>query len=492
MLSGEQGGRMNNFTKILIVDDDEDDYLLTSDSLRDIPGNQFTLDWANGYSTALAKLKEQQPDIAFVDFFLGAKTGLDLIEEANAIGLRTPMVLLTGRGDRKVDEEATRRGAVDYLVKSDLNAEKLERCIRYTLERTLTLNKLRDSERQYRSLFNQLREMIFLANTSGEFLYVNPNGSELLGYTPEEFTQKRVAEIFESTERYALFITMLEQFGEIEDFEVALQTRQGDKRYCTIYASLQIDGFGNKQIQGIVHDITARKKAERDTLLTEKLAATARLVRTLAHEVRNPLTNINLSADELLTGMQEEDLLMYPQIIKRNSQRINDLISELLNSSRQAEINLSEVSVHQLLDETLALALDRIQLKNITLQKDYGEDCFIKVDKEKVKIAVLNIIVNAIEAMQPEEGILHVNNHVAGEYCYITVEDNGSGIPAENLGRLFEPYFTSKNNGIGLGLAATLSIIQSHKARIDVESEVGRGTSFTITIPLAGTEVEAF
>ncbi len=84
MLSGEQGGLMNHFTNILIVDDDEDDYLLTSDSLRDIPHNQFTLDWANGYTTALEKLKTQKPDIAFVDFFLGAKTGLDLIEEAQA------------------------------------------------------------------------------------------------------------------------------------------------------------------------------------------------------------------------------------------------------------------------------------------------------------------------------------------------------------------------------------------------------------------------
>ncbi len=492
MLSGEQGGIMNNVTRVLIVDDDEDDYLLTSDYLRDIPGSQFALEWANSYSSALEKLKTSNPQIAFVDFFLGAKTGLDLIEEVHAIGLSTPMVLLTGRGDRKVDEEATKRGAVDYLVKRDLNAEKLERCIRYALERAATLNTLRESERRYRSLFNQLREMIFLASPSGEFLYVNPTGSELLGYTPDEFTQKRMPELFESTDRYAIFSSILEQFGEIEDFEVALQTSQGEKRYCTIYASVQNDGFGSRQIQGIVHDITARKKAERDTLLTEKLAATARLVRTLAHEVRNPLTNINLSADELLTGMEDDTLLMYPQIIKRNSQRINDLISELLNSSRQAEINLADFSIHQILDETLALAMDRVQLKNITLQKDYGEDCFVKVDKEKIKIAILNIIVNAIEAMEPEVGILHVQNHVAGDFCYVAIEDNGSGIPAENLGRLFEPYFTSKNNGIGLGLAATLSIVQSHKARIDVESEVGVGTAFTISFPLAGTESEDF
>ncbi|MFT4032669.1 MAG: PAS domain S-box protein [Siphonobacter sp.] len=475
-------------TRVLIVDDDEDDYLLTSDYLRDIPGRQFLLDWANGYSAALNKI--QNNDIVFVDFFLGAKTGLDLIEEVHRLGMTVPMVLLTGRGDRKVDEEATRRGAVDYLVKSDLNAEKLERCIRYAMERAATLNTLRESERRYRSLFDQLREMIFQTNPTGKFLYVNPNGSELLGYTTEEFREKSLAQLFESTERYTLFSAILDQFGEIEDFEVALQTKFGDKRFCTIYASLQLDGFGSHQIQGIVHDITARKRAERDALLSEKLAATARLVRTLAHEVRNPLTNINLSASELLGNIIDEELLMYPQIIKRNSQRINDLISELLNSSRQTEMVLVPFSIHQVLDETLALAMDRIQLKNITLNKGYGDDCLVKVDKEKIKIGILNIIVNAIEAMQPDSGELHVGNHVTGEVCYITIEDNGSGIPPEHMSRLFEPYFTSKNNGIGLGLAATLSIIQAHKARVDVESQIDQGTTFTIAFSLATSETE--
>ncbi|SDM92356.1 hybrid sensor histidine kinase/response regulator [Siphonobacter aquaeclarae] len=477
---------MSEITRVLIVDDDEDDFLLTTEYLRDIPGRQFQTDWVNGYAVAMEKIDSQTHDIVFVDFYLGAKTGLDLIEEAHQRGIFVPMVLLTGRGDRRVDEEATRRGAMDYLVKRDLDAEKLERCIRYALERAATLNSLRESELRYRSLFNQLREMIFLATPDGTFLYVNPNGTELLGYSSDEFRTRRVPELFESTDRYALFSGMLDQFGEIEDFEVALVTNLGEKRYCTIYASLQPDGFGSQQIQGIVHDITARKKAERDALLSEKVAATARLVRTLAHEVRNPLTNINLSADELVNGIDDENLSVYPQIIKRNSQRINDLISELLNSSRQTEMSLAPYPIHQILDETLSLALDRIQLKSISLEKEYGEDCLVRVDKEKIKIALLNIVVNAIEAMEPEAGVLRIGNHVAGENCYVLIQDNGAGIPAEHLGRLFEPYFTSKNNGIGLGLAATLSIVQSHKASIDVESEVGRGTAFTIHFPLAG------
>lgn len=99
-------------------------------------------------------------------------------------------------------------------------------------------------------------------------------------------------------------------------------------------------------------------------------------------------------------------------------------------------------------------------------------------------MAFLNLIINAIEAMEEEKGILTVSTHVAGKSCYVEIRDNGLGISPENLNRLFEPYFTSKANGLGLGLASTLTILQSHRATVEVESEMGKGTVFTVTFPL--------
>ena len=112
-----------------------------------------------------------------------------------------------------------------------------------------------------------------------------------------------------------------------------------------------------------------------------------------------------------------------------------------------------------------------------------NEACYIMANKEKLKIAFLNIIINAIEAVQSVTGELIISVNSAKDTHIVTIKDNGCGIPEENISRLFEPYFTSKRNGMGLGLAASLNILQSHKANIDVTSVVKQGTTFTITFP---------
>ena len=219
-------------------------------------------------------------------------------------------------------------------------------------------------------------------------------------------------------------------------------------------------------------------------MLASKATSTERLVRTLAHEVRNPLTNINLSLDQIEPELNDEDHKLFVEIIRRNSRRINTLITELLNSFRQQEAALSRISIHDLLDETLNEAADRLSLKKITLKKEYGEGCFLALDRSNIKIAFLNLIINAIEAMEEEKGILTVSTHIVRQSCYVEIQDNGLGISPENLNRLFEPYFTSKTNGLGLGLAATLTILQSHHATVEVESEIGEGTIFSVVFSL--------
>lgn len=106
-------------------------------------------------------------------------------------------------------------------------------------------------------------------------------------------------------------------------------------------------------------------------------------------------------------------------------------------------------------------------------------------NKEKLRIAFLNIVINAVEAMEPGKGVLTVSIDRAKDNHIVIIRDNGCGIPEENLSRLFEPYFTSKRNGMGLGLAATLNILQSHKANIDVTSVLKSGTTFSITFPVS-------
>jgi len=221
----------------------------------------------------------------------------------------------------------------------------------------------------------------------------------------------------------------------------------------------------------------------------EQFAATGRIARTIAHEVRNPLTNINLAVDQLkadLNGTQPENAEMMLAMICRNSARINLLITDLLNSTKFTDLVYERVSVNRLLDETLELAKDRISLKDITVMKTYSESiCDISVDVERIKIAFLNIIVNAIEAMEEGKGILQIKTIARENKCVIAISDNGPGIDDESLSKVFEPYFTSKTKGTGLGLTHTQNIILNHNGHISLESKKGEGTTFTIQLDFA-------
>lgn len=218
----------------------------------------------------------------------------------------------------------------------------------------------------------------------------------------------------------------------------------------------------------------------------EKFAVTGRISRAIAHEVRNPLTNINLATEQLRSEIYpSEDINMLFEMISRNSNRINQLISDLLNSTRISELNFTKSSINDILDQSLELARDRIKLKQIKVIKNYEAGVsHILVDQEKIKIAFLNIIVNSIEAMN-EHGTLHIITQTKNNRCITIISDTGKGMTKADVARLFEPYFTTKEKGTGLGLTNTQNIILSHNANINAESKPGEGTAFTISFDFA-------
>src|SRR5258705_7951289 len=167
--------------KIAIIDDDEDDYFLIKDYIRRIEGNNFIIDWCNDYDEAIHKIKAKAYDLYFVDYRLGYRTGLELLQEASKIGCDEPIVLLTGKGSKSIDIQAMEHGATDYLVKSDLNTEKLERCIRYSLDRAASLQELKARENKYRNLFESSKDAVFIADGELSFKELNNASSQLFG-----------------------------------------------------------------------------------------------------------------------------------------------------------------------------------------------------------------------------------------------------------------------------------------------------------------------
>ncbi len=219
----------------------------------------------------------------------------------------------------------------------------------------------------------------------------------------------------------------------------------------------------------------------------EQFAATGRLARTIAHEVRNPLTNISLASEQLkeISGRSDEGNLLL-DMIGRNVNRINQLVSDLLNSTRFEQLEFSPANIHDVLDEALELAHDRIELNHIKVEKHYEDNiCEIMLDKDKIRLAFLNIIVNAIEAMKKDSGVLEIKTSKKGNKCLVEFNDNGTGMDQETLQKLFEPYFTRKIKGNGLGLTNTRNIILNHKGNINVRSDIGNGSSFIVILSLS-------
>jgi len=469
----------------MVVEDDEDDYFIMNDYLQSITTGTFKAHWCHSYSTAIERMRQNDCDICFVDYRLGIKTGLDFISQSLAEGSEMPFILLTGKGNPEIDRQAVVIGATDYLVKGELTPEKLERCIRYSLERSATMKALKANEKKYRSIFEKSKDAIFIGDHKGRLIQINTAGLELLQLDPSQIDQYRFFDFIIDHGAKKNILELINNEEEIKDFEVELKTSTGQVKYCLLTLSNEDSDNHTIYYQGIIHDITERKRNEKASLNIEKLAAAGRLVRTLAHEVRNPLNNINLSLEQLMDIMRDEESHVYMEIINRNSGRINSLITGLLQSLRFSDIKLMPVSLQEVIHENLNVAKDTIALKNISL--DYKEPetpVMIMGDKEKLHLAFSNLINNAVEAIEKSPGKLSISIEDKAKPS-VSIQDNGIGMSREDLGRLFEPYYTTKRNGMGLGMPSTLNILQAHNAFIDVKSEPGEGTTFTITFEKA-------
>ena len=257
------------------------------------------------------------------------------------------------------------------------------------------------------------------------------------------------------------------------------------KKKATIQAETYHD-----QLEKRVTELATANRELMELRSLERFTSTGRVARVIAHEIRNPLTNIDLSASHLENDrLGMEDKKTFLDIIARNSRRINELINELLSATKFTDLKYEEIRVDELLDESLKEAFDRAQLSQVSIEKNYSkEKIWLNVDRARMKIALLNIIVNAMEAMTGRQGRLNLETALVNGHCMITIQDNGQGMDSETLAKVFDPYFTSKSDGNGLGMTNTQNIILNHKGKIEVFSEEGKGTSFIITLNILRKE----
>jgi PAS domain S-box-containing protein len=476
----------NASVKVLIIDTIETEFLKVKQLIHLIPNGNFKIDWCNNLQQGLNKICEFSHDLYLIDFFDMDEESIKTIVKSKSCNPDVPIIIINDIESQKVDFKSLGLVNSECFNKNELTTNLLSRSIGYGMDRYYTLQDLRNSEHKYKSIFEQTKDAIFLMDKKFQIFEVNEAMVKLFGFTMLEFKGKLITDLMVKKNQVEEFKQFSLAKNQSVKFKADFKQNKGLNSFFGEVSVVPIHQTGDgNYFQGIIDDITNIKKAERSLLMIEKMAAANRMARTLAHEIRNPLTNINLSLDHLRHQNIEQAQQHFFDIIARNSKRINDILSELLASSTPIKPTLLPNNLQDIVDESLAVALDRIMLKKIKLQIKYSDEPIeILADFDQLKIAFLNIIINGIEAMHENIGKLNISIETGIKTCSVKISDNGSGIPKDHLSHLFEPYFTAKRNGMGLGLAASLNILKSHHADIDVDSEIDKGTTFIIGFPL--------
>lgn len=474
--------------RILYVDDDHDDLVLVTSLLQKTQAKNYELENAQTLEDALAKLKGKF-SVFLVNYKFGKSGEVDLLKEIKALRKHAPVIMLTGVNSSNIDLEDLQLRASDYLVKGQFDEKILERTMRFAMRDSQLMESLENTAMKFRSIFERAGDPFLLIDETSKIIEANPMFVSKFGLDPHQEMDKKeyfLKDLFVEESVRSQMQDVLEQKTDIFELEAIMDSDEG----TCINTLISIVKQDVNLFQVMIKDLSEIKAKLEEELYLKKFSSTGRIARLLAHEVKNPLTTILLSADQLNLELPENvkkesgDLI---DVIRRNCDRINHLVTQLLDSTRFSDLKTQNYSINMLLDEALEHVLDRITLEGIKIIKQYQEDiCEINIDSEKVKIALINLLVNAIEAMEEDgKGKLTIKTYVKKGHCRIEIRDNGIGIPKDNLERLFEPFYTSKPAGTGLGLTNTQNIVLSHGGSIRVKSEVGLGTNFIITFNLA-------
>lgn len=410
-------------------------------------------------------------------------------EEERSLGMLTPRILLLygllaiGATSllfvrlmlemRKVEKaRETVRVQVQQLETEAVERERAERSLKRVLDSSVS------GIMAFRALRNDKGSI-----EDFEWTLVNHRAEEILGRKAEALLGKRLLQEIPANLDNGSFA----RYRQVVETGEPLRT---EEHHRSANGDLWLDAIAVRLMDGFVvtfTDVSATKTQQELGQEKDRLALTGKIARTVAHEVRNPLTNVKLALEQLREEPlpEEGDAALYLDIIQRNADRISGLITEMLESSKPRMLTLGPCQPHVLLNDVADLVRDRIGLQRMQLHVEAATDLpAIGIDRAQARLALLNISVNAIEAMEPGKGVLHLSADRDGGAVIIRIADNGKGIPKDRIGELFEPFVTGHDGGMGLGLTTARSILNSHAVHMGVESEEGVGTTFVLRFPV--------
>jgi PAS domain S-box-containing protein len=337
------------------------------------------------------------------------------------------------------------------------------------------------------SVMAGMEDGLLLFTREARAVMVSPAAEKFLGAPAGHFLGRRVNEIFPVG--HPLHAVLQVQGDELSEIaaETDLQTIEGPRRVSVSVQAIQEDGARMGALVTL-RDLDSIESINTQLQVSERLAALGRITAGVAHEVKNPLNSMRLWLENLKESLPAEadsNALQAVQVLDKEIDRLDAVVKRFLDFTRPMEIRLEATQLADILRGVVEVAQPQLRKSKVEVAQLLPIDVpEVYVDRGLLKQAVLNLVLNAVEAM-PNGGKLHVVLSRRGEMAEITVGDTGKGIPLENRQKIFQLFFTTRPGGSGIGLASTFRIVQLHNGSIDFTSEVGRGTTFRIELPLA-------
>jgi len=478
---------------ILLVDDEPDIREVLNISLSDIGYQVLTAE--NG-TQALNILKKTDIPVVITDIKMPGIDGIELLRKIKLKNPETEVIMLTGHGDLDLAIKSLKHEATDFITKP-ISDQAMEMAISRAFEKISVREKIRRYNRNkamYDVLINQLiQEDVIIIGSDYRILDINETLLKKLGLKRKE-----------AIGRYCYEITHRQNTpcsGENHQCPVmeTLRTRKPskethihkDKDNRNVYYSISAYPlFENGDVIGAIElarDITPDIKARQAMMKQDKLASIGRLSAGVAHEINNPLTTI-LTTSMLIQEDIDPDNPIHDELetITNETLRCRKIVTSLLDFARQSKPAKRHYNINNIVTECIGLTQKQAAFKDLTIIRNLIEGVpEVLVDKEQIQQALINLILNAIDATAPGGTITVSTAFIPDKNVVeITISDTGKGIAEEDMDKIFEPFFTTREIGTGLGLAITHGIIGQHGGQITVQSQPGRKTTFTIILPV--------
>jgi PAS domain S-box-containing protein len=369
-------------------------------------------------------------------------------------------------------------------------------------ERKETEKALLESEERYRDLFEDAGDLIQIVAADGRILYVNPSWRRTFGFSEEELGDIRIFDLIDpdcSEKCKNTFGTVMSR-GRVEQFDATFLSKAGEKIEIDGSASCKYEAGDPATIRCILRDVTEKKRMEAELQKMHKLESLGVLAGGIAHDFNNLLTAImgNISLAKLSAGGGSEAYTSLGEA-ETATLRAQDLTQQLLTFSKGGEPIRQVMSLKDLLVESSRFAL---RGSNVRCDLKCADDLLpVEADGGQISQVIHNIVLNADQAM-PDGGVITIEaRNIAvegtdqsqpleeGDYVEVSIRDRGAGISSEHLARVFDPFFSTKEKGQGLGLASAYSIVAKHGGVLTVDSVPGEGTTFQFVLPATGEEV---